>query len=170
MGGFTSTGKCSEYSIQDATNQRRILLVENDPNDIKLTLLALQRCDLASRMDIVNDGCEALDYLFCRDKYENREKINPLFILLDLKMPKICGLEVLKRVRLEPSLRIIPIIVFTSSRQNKDLLECYEAGSNSYVVKPVDFHSFEKVLIDTGLYWSRVNEPFLPVTPIQSSS
>jgi CheY-like chemotaxis protein len=138
---------------------RRILLVENDPNDVKLTLMALGKCNLVQKVDVVHDGCEALDYLFIRGAHSERNKGNPLFLILDLKMPKVSGIDVLRKIRSTQHLKMIPVIILSSSKQDQDLKDCYLSGSNAYVVKPVDFQIFEKVIIEIGQFWTHVNEP-----------
>ena len=122
-------------------NVKHILLVEDDPRDVELTLAALEEHHLANKVFVVHDGEEALDYLYCRGKFKTRAGGNPVAVLLDLKMPKVNGLEVLKIIKADEHLKIIPIVVLTSSRETPDLTECYKHGVNAYVVKPVDFAS-----------------------------
>jgi CheY-like chemotaxis protein len=138
---------------------KTILLAEDDPNDVELTLRALGEHNLANRVAVVHNGEEALDYLYRREKFKTRLNGNPIFVLLDLKMPKVNGLEVLRRMKGDESLRIIPVIVLTSSREAPDLAECYELGVNAYVVKPVDFHDFIKAVKNLGVFWAVINEP-----------
>ena len=140
-------------------NIRHILLAEDDPRDAKLTLAALGEYHLANKVYVVHDGEAALDYLYCRGKFEAREGGNPIAILLDLKMPKVDGLEVLKVIKADPHLKTIPIVMLTSSRETPDLIECYEHGVNAYVVKPVDFNEFAKAVNQLGVFWAAVNEP-----------
>ena len=140
-------------------NIRHILLAEDDPRDAKLTLAALEEHHLANKVFVVNDGEAALDYLYCRGKYKTREGGNPVAILLDLKMPKVDGLEVLKAIKTDANLKTIPIVMLTSSRETPDLVECYEQGVNAYVVKPVDFNEFAKAVRQLGIFWAAVNEP-----------
>src|SRR5450631_2021631 len=121
---------------------KRILLVEDNPNDAELTLEALSRHNLANDVNWVHDGAEALDYLYCREKYSGRDCIDPVVILLDLKLPKVDGLEVLATIKADERLRIIPVVVLTSSREERDLVDSYKLGVNAYVVKPVDFTVF----------------------------
>ena len=142
---------------------KHILLAEDDPHDAKLTLAALEEYNLANKVFAVRDGEAALDYLYCREKFEGREGGNPVAILLDLKMPKVDGLEVLKSIKAEPTLRTIPVVMLTSSREIPDLEECYKHGVNSYVVKPVDFGEFAKAVKHLGAYWALLNEP--PTSP-----
>ncbi len=137
-----------------------ILLVEDNPADAKLTLIGLKDCHLSNRVLHVEDGVEALDYLFGRGKFADRDISNlPVLILLDLKMPKIDGIEVLEKIRADERTKAIPVTVFTSSQESPDVKRCYELGVNSYVVKPLDFDSFNKVVSEVGLYWAVVNLP-----------
>ena len=136
----------------------RILLAEDDPNDVDLTLDALDEYNLANRVDVVHDGEEVLDYLYCRGKYESRKNGNPVVILLDLKMPKIDGLEVLRHIKSDPKLKIIPIVVLTSSSMESDLVQSYDLGTNAFVVKPVAFHDFIEAVKKIGAFWVLLNE------------
>ena len=136
-----------------------ILLVEDNPKDLELTLVALEKSQLANEVVITRDGAEALDYLFCRGPYESRVKGNPAVVLLDLKLPKVDGLEVLENIKTNPDLRSIPVVMLTSSREEKDLLKSYNAGVNSYVVKPVGFREFIDAIQDLGVFWALLNEP-----------
>ncbi len=138
---------------------RRILLAEDNPNDVELTLEALARHNLVNEVDVVNDGAEALDYLYRRNKYEGRDNGNPCVVLLDLKMPKVDGLEVLKVIRSDPDLKTIPVVVLTSSREERDLVKSYELGVNAFVVKPVDFTQFVESVRQVGVFWAIINEP-----------
>jgi CheY-like chemotaxis protein len=140
-------------------NIKNILLVEDDPRDVELTLAALEEHNLANKVMVVHDGEEALDYLYCRGKFKVRTGGNPVVVLLDLKMPKVNGLEVLKTIKADEHLKIIPIVVLTSSREAPDLIECYKHGVNSYVVKPVDFSEFVRAVKQLGVFWAAVNEP-----------
>jgi len=140
-------------------NIRHILLAEDDPRDAKLTLAALDEYNLANKVFVVHDGEAALDYLYCRGKFEMREGGNPIAVLLDLKMPKVDGLEVLKTVKADENLNTIPVVMLTSSRETPDLIECYKHGVNAYVVKPVDFGEFAKAVKQLGIFWAAVNEP-----------
>jgi CheY-like chemotaxis protein len=137
----------------------RILLVEDDPNDVELTLSALAANGLANEVAVARDGEQALDYLFRRGAYASREEGNPTVMLLDLKLPKVDGVEVLKRVKAEPHLKTIPVVVLTSSREEQDLVRSYNSGTNAYVVKPVDFHEFVEAVRELGLFWTVVNQP-----------
>ncbi len=136
-----------------------ILLVEDNPNDLELTLLALERSQLANDVVIKRDGAEALDYLLQRGEFAGRDDGNPAVMLLDLKLPKVDGLEVLKTVRETPALRSIPVVMLTSSREEPDLVRAYEMGVNAYVVKPVDFKEFVAAISDLGIFWAVLNEP-----------
>src|SRR5688572_38795 len=136
---------------------KRILLAEDNPNDVELTLSALDEHNLANEVVIARDGEEALDYLYRRGPFQMREAGNPAVILLDLKMPKVDGLEVLRQVKSDPLLRMIPIVVLTSSREERDVVQSYELGVNAYVVKPVDFHEFVDAIKELGLFWGILN-------------
>ena len=136
-----------------------ILLVEDDPYDVELTLTALTENHLTNEIVVVRDGAEALDYLRQRGAYASREAGNPAVILLDLKLPKVDGLEVLKRVKSDPDLKTIPVVMLTSSREERDLAESYDSGSNAYVVKPVGFGEFVEAVRELGLFWAVINQP-----------
>jgi CheY-like chemotaxis protein len=138
---------------------KRILLVEDDPNDVELTLTALKEFNLANDVDVVSDGAEALDFLFKRGPFSGRTNGNPVVILLDLKLPKISGLEVLKQVRESENLKMIPVVILTSSREEKDLNDGYSLGTNAYVVKPVEFQQFLEAIKQLGAFWALINEP-----------
>ena len=138
---------------------KRILLVEDNPNDIELTLEALGDYNLANEVVVVRDGAEALDYLFRRGDYKMRAEGNPAVVLLDLKMPRVDGLEVLKQIKTDESLKAIPVVVLTSSHEERDLVESYGLGTNAYVVKPVDFKDFVGAIKDIGSFWAILNEP-----------
>lgn len=137
----------------------RILLVEDDPNDVELTLSALATNNLANDVDVVRDGAEALDYLYRRGAYALRKGDNPIVMFLDLKLPKVEGLEVLERVKTDPHLKTIPVVVLTSSSEHKDLMRGYAKGTNAYVVKPVEFHPFAEAVRELGLFWAIINHP-----------
>ena len=136
-----------------------ILLVEDNPRDLELTLLALERSQLANEVIVLRDGADALDYLLRRNVYADRDDGNPAVLLLDLKLPKVDGLEVLKAVRTTPELRSIPTVMLTSSREEPDLLRAYELGVNAYVVKPVEFKEFVAAISDLEVFWAVLNEP-----------
>jgi CheY-like chemotaxis protein len=141
------------------TNLRSILLVEDNPNDVELTLTALKDAHLANDVVVMRDGEEALDYLFRRNAYAAEPAKRPAVILLDLKMPKVDGHEVLRQIRSDPELRLIPVVMLTSSREERDLFESYDKGVNSYVVKPVDFEEFVTAIGKLGVFWALLNEP-----------
>ena len=137
-----------------------ILLAEDNPNDVELTLHALRKHHLANRIQVVRDGAEALEFLFATGAYAGRNiKDIPKVVLLDLKLPKVDGLEVLRRVKGDPRTRMIPIVILTSSREERDLVEGYNLGANSYIVKPVDFEQFTEAVRQLGLYWMLLNQP-----------
>lgn len=138
---------------------KRILLVEDDLNDIELTLGALSEHNLANEIMIVRDGVEALDYLYRRGDFASRPDGYPVVILLDLKMPRLDGLQVLRQLKADEELRFIPIVILTSSRESRDLEECYRLGVNAYVVKPVRFTEFVEAIKGIGVFWALVNEP-----------
>jgi len=137
----------------------RILLVEDDPKDVELTLTALEEYNLANEVVVARDGEEALDYLYCRGSYETRASENPAVLLLDLKLPKVDGLEVLKQIKSDKNLTMVPVVVLTSSREEKDMVASYRLGVNAYVVKPVDFHEFVNAIKELGAFWAVINEP-----------
>jgi CheY-like chemotaxis protein len=137
----------------------RILLAEDSPQDVELTLNALAEQNIGNSVAVARDGAEALDYLYKRGKFTDRENGNPVLLLLDLKMPKVDGLEVLRTVKSDPRLRTIPVVVLTSSREEQDVVRSYELGVNAYVVKPVEFDKFLRAVRDLGLFWMLVNEP-----------
>jgi DNA-binding response OmpR family regulator len=137
----------------------RILLVEDDPNDVELTLTALDEYNLANEVVVAHNGEEALDYLYCRGPFAARARENPAVLLLDLKLPKVDGLEVLQQIRSSEKLKLIPVVVLTSSREEKDMVASYKLGVNAYVVKPVDFHEFVNAVKELGVFWAVVNEP-----------
>ncbi len=137
----------------------KILLVEDDPHDVELTLTALTENHLTNEIVVVRDGAEALEYLYRRGAYEGREAGNPAVVLLDLKLPKVDGLEVLKRIKADPELRTVPVVMLTSSREERDLAESYDLGANAYVVKPVGFRDFIEAVRKVGLFWTVINQP-----------
>jgi len=137
----------------------RILLVEDDPKDIDLTLAALGEYNLANEVVVVRDGAQALDYLHTKGIYSSRAMENPAVVLLDLKLPKVDGLDVLREIRSDERLKLIPVVVLTSSREDKDMVASYELGVNAYVVKPVDFHEFVNAVKELGVFWAVINEP-----------
>ena len=136
----------------------RILVVEDDPKDTELTMTALEEYNLSNEVVVATDGEEALDYLYYRGKFQRRSGENPAVMLLDLKLPKIDGLEVLQRVKADANLKMIPVVVLTSSREERDMLSSYKLGVNAYVVKPVDFHEFVNAIKELGVFWAIINE------------
>jgi CheY-like chemotaxis protein len=138
---------------------KRILLAEDNNHDVELTLAALEEYNLANEVVIARDGVEALDYLYARGKFAGHANGLPVVILLDLKMPKLDGLEVLRQLRNDPALKAIPVVMVTSSREEQDLLRSYELGVNAYVVKPVDFQKFVESIKQIGFFWAIINEP-----------
>jgi CheY-like chemotaxis protein len=143
----------------ESRNIKNILLVEDDTRDVELTLTALDEHHLANKVEVVHDGAEALDYLYHRGRFKTRAPGNPVVVLLDNKMPKVSGLEVLKTMKADEYLKLIPVVVLTSSRETPDLIEFYKHGVNAYVVKPVDFSDFMKAIKQVGVFWAAVNEP-----------
>jgi CheY-like chemotaxis protein len=137
----------------------RILMVEDDPKDVELTLTALEDYNLANEVVVTRDGEQALDYLYCRGVHKMRSSGNPAVMLLDLKLPKVDGLEVLKQIKSDGELRMIPVVVLTSSKEEKDMVASYKLGVNAYVVKPVDFHEFVNAIKELGVFWAIINEP-----------
>ncbi len=138
---------------------KRVLLVEDDPNDVELTMNGLAEYNLANEVVVARDGEEALDYLYHRGKFAGMENGNPAVVLLDLKLPKVDGLEVLRRMKADENLKIVPVVILTSSREDRDMIEGYKLGTNAYVVKPVDFHQFVDAVRHIGVFWSIINEP-----------
>jgi len=150
------------------TSLKKILIVDDSDFDVELTVNALQENHVANELDVARDGAEALDYLYRRGAFASRPNTLPAVVLLDLKMPKVDGLEVLKTIKSEPAFKMIPVVMLTSSREEQDLLKCYELGVNAYVVKPVDFQEFVNAVKQLGVFWALINEiPPLP-TPLPS--
>jgi CheY-like chemotaxis protein len=145
--------------MNPATTGAEILLVEDNPNDVELILHVFQWCNLGDKIHVAWNGEEALDYLFGTGPYEGKLAGRPKVILLDLKLPKVDGLEVLRKIKNEASTHAIPVVVFTSSREERDIVESYALGVNSYIVKPVQFDQFANVIRDLGLYWQVINQP-----------
>lgn len=140
--------------------ERTILLVEDNPDDIELTLRALKCNRVANKVTVVHDGEEALNYLFCRGAYEKRDRNDmPAVVLLDLNMPKVGGLEVLRQIRSNGRTKLLPVVILTSSKEEQDVVNGYALGANSYIRKPVDFDQFTKAVLQLGLYWLVLNEP-----------
>ena len=143
-------------------NDVEILLVEDNPNDVELTLDALRGPETSKHIFVVRDGAEALDFVFATGEYTARQVENsPKVIFLDLKLPKVDGLEVLRRIKGDPRTRKIPVVMLTSSREERDMVQSYEVGANSYIVKPVDFEQFNESVRSLGLYWLLINEPLV---------
>lgn len=145
--------------IGDNVTTKQILLVEDDPRDVEMTLAAFEEQNLANRVVVARDGAEALDYLYLRGRFAERPPGNPVLVLLDLNMPRVDGLGVLRQVNSDPALRSIPIVLLTSSSREQDIVESYVLGANSFVVKPVAFDRFVQVVKQLGLYWVLTNEP-----------
>lgn len=158
VGGALSA-KIAPFFYCDGIMLKPILLVEDNPRDLELTLIALEKSQLANEVIVLRDGAEALDYLLRRGAYADRVEGNPAVILLDLKLPKVDGLEVLEAVRTTEALRSIPVVMLTSSTVNADLSRAYELGANAYVVKPVEFKAFVAAVSDLGMFWAVLNEP-----------
>ncbi|HKN29055.1 MAG TPA: response regulator [Roseiarcus sp.] len=137
----------------------RVLLVEDDPRDVELSLTALEEYHLANEVVVARDGEKALDYLYCRGEFSTRSNGNPAVMLLDLKLPKVDGLEVLQQIRSDERLKLIPVVVLTSSHEEKDLIRSYKLGVNAYVVKPVNFHEFVNAIKELGVFWAVINQP-----------
>jgi len=143
-------------------NEPVVLIVEDDPDDLELTLHTFGEAGISLPFEVARDGPEALDFVFCRGPHSGREFIPPRLILLDLRLPKISGIEVLRAIKTDPRTKAIPVVVLTSSREERDLVEGYNLGANSYIQKPVDFAKFQQVIREMGYYWLVMNQP--PVT------
>jgi CheY-like chemotaxis protein len=141
------------------TRPRYILVADDNDNDLQLTLMALKRGGQSHEVAVAHDGVEVLDYLHCRGSFESRHRQNPDIILLDLKMPRMDGMDVLRAIRSDADLRMIPVVMLTSSREDEDVRKCYQLGVNAYVVKPVDFQQFMAVVQETEAFWTARNEP-----------
>jgi two-component system response regulator len=144
--------------MNEQNNVVEILLVEDNPSDVELALYALKKNNLANRVHVARDGAEALEFLFCAGAHTNRPNTNPKVILLDLKLPKVDGLEVLRQIKADPHTQTIPVVVLTSSREERDVVESYKLGVNSYIAKPVDFEQFTKAVKHLGFYWLLLNQ------------
>lgn len=138
---------------------KRILLVEDNPKDVELTLAALAEHNLANEVVVARDGAEGLDYLYRRGQFKLRGEGHPAVVLLDIKMPKVDGMEVLRQIKSDPELKAVPVVMLTSSREEKDLIASYHLGVNAYVVKPVNFRDFVDAVKELGVFWALVNEP-----------
>ena len=138
---------------------KKILLVEDDPHDVELTLIALEKIGLAGGLIVTRDGAEALDYLFRREAYAARKDGMPAAVLLDIKLPKVDGIEVLRIIKSDAALKMLPVVMLTSSREDRDLEACYKEGANAFVVKPVGFAEFEEAISKIWDFWSKLNEP-----------
>ena len=136
-----------------------MLLVEDDARDVELTLDALEESNLANEVDLARDGKEALDYLYCRGRFADRARETPAVVLLDLKMPKVSGIDVLRQIKTDEALKMIPVVVLSSSAEERDVIESYQLGVNAYVVKPVDIQQFLEAIRKLGLFWALINEP-----------
>jgi CheY-like chemotaxis protein len=137
-----------------------ILIVEDTPQDLELALRALRKANLTNRIQVARDGAEALEFIFCEGAYASRKMENgPKVILLDLKLPKVDGLEVLQRIKSDPRTKAIPVVVLTSSKEQQDVVKSYKLGVNSYIVKPVNFEQFAKAVQELGMYWLLLNQP-----------
>jgi len=146
--------------MTDAQSCVEILLVEDNPRDVEMTIRALKKRNLANHIQVVKDGAEALDFLFATGSYADRDTNHvPKVVLLDLKLPKVSGLEVLKRIKAAESTKTIPVVVLTSSQEERDMIESYRLGVNSYIVKPVDFDNFSTAIGELSFYWLLVNKP-----------
>ena len=141
------------------TSLKRILLVEDNHRDVELTLAALEEFNLANEVVVARDGVEALDYLYARGQFTNHGNGMPVVVLLDLKMPRVVGIDVLRQIRSDATLRSLPVVMITSSREEQDLVRSYELGVNAYVVKPVEFQEFVRAISDLGIFWAVLNEP-----------
>ena len=154
--------RCHEEGKISMDDDVEILLVEDNPSDVELTVRALKKSNTTGKILVVTDGAQALDFIFHTGAYAGNSTSNPLkLILLDLKLPKVDGIEVLRKIKSDEAARVIPIVILTSSDEGKDVAECYGLGANSYIVKPVDFNKFIKTVMDIGLYWLSINKPFI---------
>lgn len=143
-----------------AGDQVEILLIEDDPKDVRLTLRVLERENVINRVEVVRDGEEALDFVFCRGSFSGRSPAHPpKLVLLDLKLPKVDGMEVLRQIKSNANTQAIPVVILTSSKEERDLVESYKLGVNSYIQKPVDFDQFRETIKAAGFYWLMVNQP-----------
>lgn len=141
------------------TAYKHVLLAEDSPNDVELILAALSENKIANEVVVVRDGAEALDYLYCCGNFKGRTDGNPVVVLLDIKMPKVDGLEVLRQIKADDQLKATPVVILTSSRDEKDLINGYKLGTNAYVVKPVEFSQFVEAVRQLGVFWALINQP-----------
>ena len=146
---------------------KRILLAEDNPKDVELALEALEEHNLANDVVVVRDGAQALDYLYRRGEFSGRAEGNPAVVLLDLKMPKVDGMEVLRQLKSDEQMKIVPVVMLTSSREEQDLIKSYQLGANAYVVKPIDFQQVVEAIKQLGLFWAVLNEP--PIGTVRQS-
>src|ERR1051325_2099317 len=153
----------SEITEGKSMKLKRILLAEDNPKDIELALEALEEHNLANDVVVVRNGAEALDYLYRRGEFSTRPEGNPAVVLLDLKMPKVDGMEVLRQIKTDAELKVVPIVMLTSSREEQDLVKSYQLGANAYVVKPIDFEQVVDAIKQLGLFWAVLNEPPLRI-------
>ncbi len=146
---------------------KTILLAEDNPNDVELILEAFGQHNLVENVQVVHDGAEALDFLYCKGKFAARSNGNPICVLLDVKMPKVDGLEVLRTIKNDPNLKTIPVVMVTSSKEEKDIIESYNLGTNAYVIKPVNFAQFIDAIGTLGYFWAVLNEPPINVKDVK---
>ena len=155
-------------AVTNPMKPKRILLVEDNARDLELTLAALREYNVLNAVDVARDGVEALDYLYRRGQFADRPPGQPVVVMLDIKMPRLNGLEVLRRIKADPQLKTLPVVMFTSSREEPDLAECYLLSVNAYVVKPLDFLQFTTAVKQVGIFWTLFNElPPLEPPPTQ---
>src|SRR5436190_21254555 len=172
MGGrcprWRATFAChSKIAGDKRMNLKRILLAEDNPKDVELALEALEENNLANEVVVVRNGAEALDYLYRRGEFSTRPEGNPAVVLLDLKMPKVDGLEVLRQIKTDEQMKVVPIVMLTSSREEQDLVKSYQLGANAYVVKPINFQQVVDAIKQLGLFWAVLNEP--PIGSVRNS-
>jgi CheY-like chemotaxis protein len=156
---LSAWGPARDNGSFNMSKPKRILLVEDNPKDVELSLAVFEEFNLATEVVVTRNGAHALDYLFRRGEFADRAEGNPAVILLDLKMPKVNGLEVLAQVKADEQLRMVPVVMLTSSREEKDLLASYKRGVNAYLVKPIDFQQFVETVRQLGIFWAVLNEP-----------
>jgi len=160
MHNYLLANRVAIAGVMDKNSSLRILLVEDNPDDVELALHAFAEFKLANRVQVAHDGAEALDFLFCRGPHAQRDPLDwPKVVLLDLKLPKVDGLEVLRQIRGNPKTHFLPVVILTSSREERDIVEGYRLGVNSFIQKPVDFEQFTAAIRTLGLYWLVMNHP-----------